>query len=192
MTRTTSCLALVLSTLLAACGGATPPPETPEAEEPKAEPPPVKEEPKAEELKKEEPKKEEPATPPAAPEIPKSAATIGGASISDVTPEALVAEMRKLGWAPENVEINHGTVGKYENIEFGIAKGNDKGTCELVRRAATPTGSSGSMMSPKDQAAMHEKLGAVYLDDKAEVVVMVIIEGKPAEAKKVLDKLVKK
>lgn len=184
---------LSVCSLLVACGGATPPPESPTPPEPapKEEPKPV-EEPKAEEPKAEEPKKAEAAPPPAAPELPKSAATIGGVSISEIDPKSLVAALQKAGWAPENVEINHGTVGKYESIEFGLLKGNDKGTFEMVRRAATPSGSSGSMMAPKDQAAMHEKVGAVYLDEKADVAVWVVIEGKPAVAKKVLESVLKK
>lgn len=182
---------VALGSLLIACGGATPPPEAAKPE-PAPAPKPVVEEHKAEEPKQEEPKKEEAPPPPAAPEVPKSAATIGGVSISEIDPKALVAALQKAGWAPEEVEINHGTVGKYENIEFGIAKGTDKGTFEIVRRAAQPTGASGSMMGPKDQAAMHENLGAVFLDSKSEVVVIVVVEGKQAVAKKVLELVIKK
>lgn len=192
MARSKAVVVLSVCSLLIACGGATPPPENPTPPEPKAEPKPAVEEPKAEEPKAEDPKKEETPPPPAAPELPKSTATIGGVSISEIDPKTLVAALQKAGWAPEEVEINHGTVGKYESIEFGILKGNDKGTFEMVRRAANPSGSSGSMMGPKDQAAMHEKLGAVYLDDKADVAVWVVIEGKPAVAKKVLDAVLKK
>jgi len=183
---------LSVCSLLVACGGATPPPEAAPPPEPAAkEPPKPAEEPKAEEPKKDEPKKDEPAAPPA-PEMPKSAATIGGVSISEIDPKALVAAFQKAGWAPESVEINHGTVGKYENIEFGIMKGNDQGKFEMVRRAAVPTGSSGSAMPPKDQAKMHEDKGAVYYDDKADVALWIVIDGKPAVAKKALDAVLKK
>jgi hypothetical protein len=184
----------VVACLLVACGGSTPPPEPPPkpAEPaPKAAPPPPVEAPKADEPKADEPKPEAPAPPPP-PELPKSAATIGGVSISEIEPKGLVDALQKAGWAPEKVEINHGTVGKYENIQFGLLKGNDQGTFELVRRIPVPTGSSSSMMSPKDQAKMKEGRGAVYLDEKAEVALWIIIDGKPAVAKKVLEALLKK
>ncbi len=175
--------------LLAACGS-PPPPETPKAPEPAPAPPPAPEakpEPKAEEP----PPQDTPEAPPAA-ETPKSTATIGGVSISEIDPKTLIAAVQKAGWAPEDVQINHGTVGKFESIEFGILKGTDKGTFELVRRAAKPTGSSGSMMSPKDQAKMREDRGAVFLDEQAEVVIMIVVDGKPAIAKKVLELVLKK
>ena len=38
-----------------------------------------------------------------------------------------------------------------------------------LRAAWRPSGASGSMMSPKDQAKMREDKGAVFLDEKAEV-----------------------
>lgn len=175
--------------LLVACGS-PPVPETPKAPEPAPPTPPV-EAPKPEPKAEEPPPRETPEAPPPA-EMPKSAATIGGVSISEIDPKTLVAAVQKAGWAPEDVQINHGTVGKFENIEFGILKGNDKGTFELVRRAANPTGSSGSAMSPKDQAKLREDRGAVFLDEKAEVVIIVVVEGKPAIAKKVLDLVLKK
>lgn len=179
--------------LLFACGGTAPPPESAPTPTPKEEPKPAAEESKKEEPKAEEPKKEEPPPAAPAPEMPKSAATIGGVSISEIDPKTLVAAVQKAGWAPESVEINHGTVGKYESIEFGILKGNDQGKFNLVRKAAVPSGTSGSMMSPKDQAKMYEASSAVYLDEKAEVVVWIKLDGgKPAVAKKALDAILKK
>lgn len=118
MARSKAVIVLSVCSLLVACGGTTPPPENPTPPEPKEEPKPAvepKEEPKAE-----EPKKEETPPPPAAPELPKSEATIGGVSISEIDPKALVAALQKAGWAPENVEINHGTVGKYENEKRSV------------------------------------------------------------------------
>jgi hypothetical protein len=47
------------------------------------------------------------------------------------------------------------------------------------------------MMPPKDQAAMKENVGAVFLDPDAEVAIIIVIDGKQAEAKKVLGKLLK-
>ncbi|MBK9001677.1 MAG: hypothetical protein IPM35_38640 [Myxococcales bacterium] len=191
MARSKAVIVLSVCSLLVACGGTTPPPENPTPPEPKEEPKPAvepKEEPKAE-----EPKKEETPPPPAAPELPKSSVTIGGVSISEIDPKTLVAAVQKAGWAPENVEINHGTVGKFESIEFGILKGTDQGKFNLVRRAAMPSGSSGSMMAPKDLAAMHKDSAAVYLDEAADVVVWIKLDGgKPAVAKKALDSVLKK
>lgn len=177
--------------LLSACG-APPPPETAKAPEPAPAPPAPKPEAPKPEPKAEEPAKAPAPEPPPAPELPKSSATIGGVSISEIDAKTLVAAVQKAGWAPEEVEINQGTVGKFENIEFGLMKGNDKGTFELVRRARTPSGASGSMMSPKDQAKMREDKGAVFLDEKAEVAIILVIEGKPAVAKKALDAILKK
>ena len=179
---------VALSFIVVACGGSP----TPPAAEPKPDPAP-KEEPKpAGDTKKEPEEKKEPvAEPPPAPEKAKSTTTIAGVSISDIDAKALVAAVQKIGWAPQDVQTSGGTVGKYENIRFGIASATLEGTLEIIRPAKTPTGSSASMMKPKDQAAMKEGLGAVFVDKDAEVAIIIVIEGKPAEAKKVLDKLLK-
>jgi len=63
---------------------------------------------------------------------------------------------------------------------------------EVIRPAKTPTGSSASMMPPKDQKAMREATSAVFFDKDADILVVVNVDGKPADAKKLLDKLVKK
>ncbi len=134
---------VALSLIVVACGGSPPPP----AAEPKAEPPPVsKPEPKPAEEPKQEPEaKPEPAPePPPAPEKPKSSTNIGGVSISDIDAKQLVAAVQKIGWAPEDVQTSGGSVGKYENIRFGIANGSIEGTLEIIRPAHTPTGSSAS------------------------------------------------
>ena len=62
-----------------------------------------------------------------------------------------------------------------------------------MRPAANPTpASSGSMTPPVELKAMREKEGAaVHLDDAADVIVIVAIEGKTADAKKLLGQLVK-
>ena len=186
--RTPSLVALSFI-FVAACGGSPPPP----AAEPEAETAPAaKDEPTAEEPKKDPEEKKEPvAEAPPAPEKVKSKTMLGGVSISDIDVKALVAAVQKIGWAPEDVQTSGGTVGKYENLRFGIANGSLEGTLEIIRPAQTPTGSSASMMAPKDQAAMKASLGAVFVDKEAEVAIIIVIEGKPAEAKKVLDKLLK-
>ena len=116
MARSKAVSVLSVCSLLVACGGTTPPPETPAPAEPApTETPKPAEEPKAEEPKKEEGKKEE-TPPPAAPELVKSTATIAGVSVSEIDAKALVAALQKAGWAPEEVEINQGTVGKYSQL----------------------------------------------------------------------------
>jgi hypothetical protein len=179
---------ILLSLFTVACGS-PPPPATPE---PKPEPvkPAEPEKPEPEKPKEPEP---EPETPPPAVEAkPKSKHTIGGISISDVEGPAIVAEAQKIGWAPTNVALLGGTVGKYENIRFGIDSGKANGYIEVIRPAHEPTHGGANMMAPKDQAAMKESLGAVLLDEEADVLIIVVVEDKPAEAKKLLAKLVKK
>ena len=122
--------------------------------------------------------------------MPKSSATIGGVSVSEIDAKAIVAEVQKLKWAPQKVDISGGVVGKYETIRFGISNGKIGGKVEVIRRAAVPSGGA-SMMSPKDQKAMHEKRGAVFLDEEADVLIAIVVDGRPAEAKKLLAKLVK-
>ncbi len=184
-------LGIALSMLTTASCGNSPPAESPPAPEPAPEPKVEKPEPKPEADKPKEPEPE-PEPPPAAPAKPKSTATIGGASLSDAEGAAIVAEVQKIGWAPQNVAISGGTVGKYENVRFGIANANSTGYIEIIRPAQNPTTGSASMMAPKDQKAMKESVGAVFFDEAADVLVIVVVEGKPAEAKKVLAKLVKK
>lgn len=179
---------ILLSLVTMACGS----PPAPAAPEPKPElvkPAEPKPKPEAEKPKEPEP---EPETPPPAVEAkPKSKHTIGGASISDVEGPAMVAEAQKIGWAPTNVALLGGTVGKYENVRFGIDNGKNTGYIEIIRPAHEPTFRGANMMSPKDQAAMKESLGAILLDEEADVLIVVVVEDKPAEAKKLLAKLVK-
>lgn len=195
MSSRTLSLVTVVSLLVTACGGtptapaAEPKPEP--APAPKKEEPKPPEEPKEPEQKEADKKTEPPPEAPPAPEKPKSKTTIGGVSISEIDGKALVAAMQKIGWAPQDVQITGGTVGKFENIRFGIAGPTFEGTFEIIRRAQTPTGSSAGMMAPKDQADMKKDTAAVFLDKEAEVAIIIVIEGKQAEAKKVLDKLLK-
>lgn len=183
---------IISVSLLVACGGSPPPPAAPPepapVKKPEPPPPPPEPEPSA------EPEPEAPPPEPAAPEKPKSTATIGGTSLSDVSAEAVIAEVQKLKWAPEKVAVSGGTVGKYENIRFGITDGKQSGYIEIVRPAKDPTGSTASMMPPKDQKAMKESSGAAtYLDPDGDVIVIVMVDGgKTAVAKKLLDKLVQK
>jgi hypothetical protein len=173
-----------------ACG--SPPPPAAPAPEPAPEPVKPKEPEKPKEAETPKEPEPEPEAPPPAPEAkPKSKHTIGGTSISDVEGAAIIAETQKLGWAPTNVALMGGTVGRYENVRFGIDNGKATGYIEVIRPAHEPRGGSANMMSPKDQKAMKETLGAVLLDEEADVLVIVVVEDKPAEAKKLLAKLVK-
>jgi hypothetical protein len=188
----------VLSLLVAvACGGGTPPAENPPpegtGEAPVAEAPPVEDEAeqKAEEPKPEEAKKE------MAPKLdkPKSESTIAGASISEIDGAALQEAVKKLGWAKEGTAVMGMTMGSYEALNYEIEKGKLKAKIEIVRPAATPGElSSTTMVPPAEQKASKEKEGsAVFYDEASDVLVAVTMsEGKPADAKGVLGKLVKK
>lgn len=177
---------ILLALSISACGAPAPPPASPPPPEPvkKAEKPP----PEPEKPKEPEP---EPTPPPVVEAKPKSKRTIGGTSISDVEGPAMVAEAQKAGWAPTNVAILGGTVGKYENVRFGIDNGKVTGYIEIIRPAHEPTHGGASMMAPKDQKAMKDALGAVLFDEEAEVLIVVVVEDNPADAKKLLAKLVK-
>lgn len=194
MRCTTALPLFALPLTLAACGGA-PAPE-PKAAEPAPTaaptPPPAPTATAPAEKKDDPPPEPDPNPPPAPePEKPKSATMIAGTSLSDIDDKAMIAAVQKAGWAPPDVAVTGGTVGKYENFRFTIEKGGVTGFVELIRPAKTPTGSSASMMPPKDQKAMREATSAVLYDDKADLLLVVNIDGKPAEAKKLLDKLLK-
>lgn len=103
-----------------------------------------------------------------------------------------MAAVQKLKWAPPTVAMGGGTIGKYENIRFGIQKGSASGYVEIVRPAHNPNPGSANMMPPKDQAVSKEKVGATYLDKDADVLVAVVVRGNKRAAKRLLDKLVKK
>lgn len=192
--RCTTALSFLAALTLAACGG-SPPPEPTVAEPPataKPEPPPAPTATTPPEEKKEPAPEPEPApAPPAAEAKPKSSAMISGVSLSDIDDKAMIAAVQKAGWAPPDVAVTGGTVGKYENFRFTIDKGGVTGFVELIRPAQTPTGSSASMMPPKDQKSMREATSAIFFDEKADLLLVVNVEGKPAEAKKLLDKLLK-
>jgi hypothetical protein len=187
---------LVSALFLVACGGGTPPAETPPPEgtgEAAVEEPPVADDKTeaSEEPPKEEAKKE------MAPKLdkPKSESTIGGASISEIDGAALQEAVQKLGWAKEGQAVGSLVVGSYEALNYEIEKGKSKAKIEITRPAAAPGEVSGATMTPpSEQKATKEKDGsAVFLDEESDVLVAVTMtEGKPAEAKAILGKLVKK
>lgn len=189
-----STLTVLLVLCLPACGGSAPPADAPVADpaegsadmpaEPVAEKPAQPAEPKAEE------KQAEPAV---KLDKPKSASTIGGKSISDVDGVAVQDQAKKLGWIKDAGAVGGGTLGSYEQFRFEIEKGKAKGFIEVVRPAANPTASGGSSITPPTELqSMRESEGAaVHLDPEADVIVIVSIEGKTAEAKKLLGQLVK-
>ncbi len=104
----------------------------------------------------------------------------------------MVAAVQKLKWAPPTVAIGGGTVGKYESIRFGIQRGSASGHIEIIRPAHNPISGTASMMAPKDQQAMNDKMGATFLDKDADVLVTVVVDGNKRAAQRLLDKLVKK
>lgn len=185
---------LVSALFLVACGGGTPPAENPPPEG-TAEAP-VDEPPAAEEKSEEAPKAEE-AKKEMAPKLdkPKSESSIAGASISEIDGVALQEAVKKLGWAKEGNAVGSMTVGSYETLNYEIEKGKLKAKVEIVRPAASPGEvSSASMTPPAEQKASKEKDGsAVFYDEASDVLVAVTMsEGKPADAKGILGKLVKK
>lgn len=158
------------------------------------EPPPAAEE-KTEE-KTDEPPKEE-AKKEMAPKLdkPKSESTIGGTSLSEIDGAALQEAVKKLGWAKEGQAVGSLVVGSYEALNYEIEKGKLKAKVEIVRPAASPGEvSSATMTPPAEQKASKEKEGsAVFFDEASDVLVVVTMtEGKPADAKGILGKLVKK
>lgn len=152
--------------------------------------------PKEEDKSEETPKPEE-DKPEMAPKLdkPKSASTIAGTSISELDGAALQEAVKKLGWANEGAAVGSMTMGSYESISYDIEKGKLKGKIEIVRPAAAPGEASSTTVTPlAEQKDSKEKEGsAVFYDEASEVLVAVTMtEGKPADAKKVLGKLVKK
>lgn len=126
-------------------------------------------------------------------EKPKSEATIGGKSVSDVDGLLMLAEAKKLGWVKDGTGVGGGVIGPYEQFRFDIEKGGMKGYIEVVRPTANP-GEAGSvsMTPPVELKARREKEGAATeLDEVADVIVVVSVEGKTADAKKLLGQLVK-
>jgi hypothetical protein len=183
--------------VLVACGGGTPPAENPPPEgtgDAVTDPAPTAEEKteeKSEEAPKEEAKKE------IAPKLdkPKSESTIAGTSISEIDGAALQEAVKKLGWAKEGQAVGSLVVGSYEALNYEIEKGKLKAKIEIARPAASPGEVSGTTMTPPaEQKASKEKDGsAVFYDEASDVLVVVTMtEGKPADAKGILGKLVKK
>ena len=135
-----------------------------------------------------EPAKE---TPPPAPK-PKSAATIAGVSVSEIDGAGLQKQLKKLGWLEPNTSVGGMDLGGYQNIRTDIKKGKEKGYVEIIKPATAPTASGTNMVPPKEQKDSRDKEGAAtFYDDAADVLVIVSIEGKPADAKKLLGTLVK-
>ena len=132
----------------------------------------------------------EPAPLPLPPPKPKSAATIGGASISDADGSAMVGEMKRTGWLDLAVAVTKDSAGAYESVRFDLKKGKSKGHFEILRPAKNAAAGP-SMASPKDQKAERDKEGATYFDEPSEVLVIVVIDGNPKQAKKLIDALVK-
>ena len=195
-------LPLIASMVLLACGGGTPPADhaTPEGSASAGAP---TEAPSASPSAKEEAKTDAPGEKPAAkpaeaakaPKLdkPKSEATIAGKSLSELDDAGLSAELKKLGWVKEGAAVSGGTVGSYQSLSVDIEKGKAKGVVKIIRPAAEPGEASGtSIAPPSEQKAEREKEGAATeLDEAADVLVIVQIEGKTADAKKLLAQLVK-
>jgi hypothetical protein len=200
MTIKTS-FAFIVALVLAGCGGSTPPKsETPppegtgaaaESEKPAADMP---EEKSSDADKGGGDAKAESKAPEMAPKLdkPASESMLSGKSVSSIEGTDLQGALKKLGWAKDDSSVTGGKAGSYENLHIDIAKGKEKGYVEITRPASEPGEASSSGTSPSDQKEAKEKDGAaVYYDDSADVLVAVNVEGKSADAKKLLGQLVK-
>src|SRR5262249_4232172 len=109
----------------------------------------------------------------------------------DVETSAIEDASGKLGWVSQGG--GGGRVGQYEAYRIDVKKGKDTGQIQIIRPTAKPLGGTSNMVPPKEQKGTFDAdKAATFYDEAAEVLVAVKIEGKPAEAKKLLDKLVKK
>jgi hypothetical protein len=190
---------LILSTtlILGACGGGGKPPANPDTssnppggEEPKSDMP---EEGKTAEKGEGATKSEEKAEPATAPKIdkPPSESTIAGKSVSEIDGATVASEAKKLGWVKEAAPAGANTSGSYETLKLDIEKGKSKGFIEIIRPAANP-GAPGSGGAPSEVKAAREKDGAaVHYDEASDVLIVVMVEGKTADAKKLLAQFVK-
>lgn len=150
------------------------------------------------EPKKEEPKPE-PPKPPEPLKKPASQFQIGGKSISSVACTEVGDLVKKAGWIAKDATPTcaGGAIGVYEADQLAIEKGKIKGKLSIVRPAAKPTvEGSGKMVPPGEQAAAvkDKKTAFAMADAEADVAVIVELEepGKTADAKKLVDGLVKK
>lgn len=182
-------LLVPVALFLLACSKPPPPPEPP-APPPQEEPVP--------EPKKEEPKPE-PPKPPEALKKPASQFQIGGKSLSSVGCIEVGELVKKAGWVPKDATptCSGMTMGVYESEQIAIEKGKVKGRFSIYRPAAKPTvESSTKMVPPAEQAAAQKdkKTAFAMADAEADVAVIVELEepGKTAEAKKLVEGLVKK
>jgi hypothetical protein len=180
-------LLVPVALFLLACGK-PPPPVEPPAAPPQEEPVP--------EPKKEEPKPE----PPKAPEALKKPASmfqIGGKSISTVDCVEVAELVKKAGWIKGGAACGGMTMGVYESQTITLEKGKITGKLMLLRPTAKPTvEGSTKMVPPGEQAAgvKDKKTAYAMADAEADVAIVVELEepGKTAEAKKLVDGLVKK
>ena len=171
-----------------ACGKPPPPEPPPAPPQEEAVPEPKKEEPKPE--------------PPKAPEALKKPASqyqIGGKSLSTASCPEIGELIKKAGWIAKDATPSCGgaTVGVYEAQQIAIEKGKVKGRFSLVRPAAKPTvAGTSTMVPPGEQAASlkDSKTSFAMADAEADVAVVVELQdpGKTAEAKKLVEGLVKK
>jgi hypothetical protein len=191
---------LIISTtlILGACGGGKPPAKSPDTTAPdmgggEAKSSDTPEAGKTADKGEGATKSEEKSEPATAPKLdkPKSDSTIAGKSISEADPTALQAEAKKLGWLKAEGGASPQVSGSYETIKFDIEKGKSKGYVEIVRPAAAPGAASGGGGTPAELKSMREKEGAVHYDEASDVLVVVFVEGKQADAKKLLNQYVK-
>lgn len=126
----------------------------------------------------------------------KSVYLIGGASVSDVEPDVLIAALKTLGYnASAGVDTSRG---RWEQRIFHLKKGGKQaGMIQLVRRAKTAKDDGGddAVASPAATVERQKQggIGEVFYDAAAEVAVIVVIAGptpKSPEAKTLLDGLV--
>jgi hypothetical protein len=125
----------------------------------------------------------------AAPE--KSKAKLNDKSLSEVEMADIHDALKKLGHKPGGGSGM--AMGANQTITAkGTSKDNKPISVTVIRPTGKPDEGGMKMATAKSQEADFAKKGATYLDEAANVLVAVEIEGDAEGAKKLLDELVKK
>ncbi len=130
----------------------------------------------------------ESAQPAAAPQPAK--AKINGKSLNEASMSDIGDALEKEGY---KYKSGGGmAMGANETVTVRGTKGKDEVKVSLIRPTGKADEGSMKMSSAADQEKSFAKKGATYLENDANVLVAVVIEGKPEEAKKLLDAIIEK
>jgi hypothetical protein len=137
----------------------------------------------------------------ASPEAPPAASAASAAPVSakaKINGKSLnEASMSDIGdaLAKEGYKYKSGggmAMGANETVTVRGTKGKDEVKVSLIRPTGKADEGSMKMSSAADQEKGFAAKGATYLEKDANVLVAVVIEGKPEDAKKVLDAIIEK